>query len=626
MLNGFIRKKGGFRCQGGGFRAPGGGFVRCPSDDGLGGSIRTSLDVDSAPLLMSYQLSGSATLETELSSPDPTLVAGTHDIESSLTISGEFESTSLPAVADMLVDFDAALDVTHTGDGTLVTAWDSQVGSIVATAPAGKEPTYIESGSIAGLPCIRTAGAEVMTLSAALRPTSGPMTVMIVAEDTAPDRTSFRFFISSWSAPAFICQSISSGNVGYRTDGTYEPVGLSLAGDQVLTWTLESGAGSAYRARQKLNADDDCVEVAWDGTCQLFGYNAGSAAYADVYRILVWDKVLSESELNQAWAYIHSVYGVAPSLPGQQTMEASARFSGPTNVSSTRKRWSTTSDYLGSAQNIDVLLPASWSPDTDRRWPVLFVLPEYAGPPTGVFDGMSYVDSDGFADHYDCIVVMPSYSTEPWYGDHGSDTAKQHRTYLMEVVLPFIEANYMGSTERQGRMLIGYSKSGVGAISLIAEFPDVFGFALSWDSPLMMQTSDWPYANYSIDVALGTEAAWTAMLPRYLIAANPIGSSYNRILLLGRDAGSGDAATGTIFGDDPGTPGRYLGAEHTAGFSALLTSLSVNHYIDNTVEYAHASGWSTAWLIEALVQLVVAKNAGDAVDPPADSNAQLGTP
>lgn len=74
-------------CQG-----PDAGLNAC-CDDG-GGNILTTLALSSPELVMAYQLLGSTTLETDLSSPDPTLVPGTHDIETTLTLSGAFESST----------------------------------------------------------------------------------------------------------------------------------------------------------------------------------------------------------------------------------------------------------------------------------------------------------------------------------------------------------------------------------------------------------------------------------------------------------------------------------------------------------------------------------------------------
>lgn len=528
----------------------------------------------------------------------------------------------LPAQSSMLLDLDAAEGVTNTGDGTNATAWESQVGDLTANAIASREPTYIESGGIGSLPCLRTTGGDVMALSDDLRTEAGPVTIMMVLDDTAPTRTSFRYAMGQASPLWLAEQTKSDGTVGYYSGG-HVGTGMSLEGEQILTWTMQAGEVAAYRDRQRLNTKDTYTEVALDGV-QLFGYSGSGSAYGDFYRILVWDKVLSQSELEQAWSFLSAAYGVAPALPGQKTMHSSARYTGPTNDTGKGvKRWTVASDYNTGSPRIEVLLPSTYADSTDRRWPVLYVLPAFEGNSSGIQDGQAYIRANGFHDDYDCIVVQVGFNTAPWGGVHGSDATKNHRQYIRDVVMPFVEANYQCSTERQGRMLIGFSKSGVAAAALILSHPDEFGYAVSWDAPLMMQTSDWSFADYDIDIAFNAEIDWTSFLPRYLVPGNALASSsHNRIILLGDDSG-----TGTLFGDDPGTPARYgSGDEHTAAFAALLDANSISNYLDNTQDFVHASGWSTAWLTEALAQLVIAKNAGDAVDAPADSNAELGTP
>ncbi len=52
------------------------------------------------------------------------------------------------------------------------------------------------------------------------------------------------------------------------------------------------------------------------------------------------------------------------------------------------------------------------------------------------------------------------------------------------VVLPAIEERYPARAGRSGRWLLGFSKSGWGAWSLLLRRPDVFDRAVAWDAPL----------------------------------------------------------------------------------------------------------------------------------------------
>ena len=53
------------------------------------------------------------------------------------------------------------------------------------------------------------------------------------------------------------------------------------------------------------------------------------------------------------------------------------------------------------------------------------------------------------------------------------------------VYRPAIEKRYPAVCKKDGRLLVGFSKSGWGAFSLLLRHPDMFGKAAAWDAPLM---------------------------------------------------------------------------------------------------------------------------------------------
>jgi hypothetical protein len=58
----------------------------------------------------------------------------------------------------------------------------------------------------------------------------------------------------------------------------------------------------------------------------------------------------------------------------------------------------------------------------------------------------------------------------------------------LKVVLPFVERNYPTIEEVEGRLLIGFSKSGWGAFSLLLRNPQTFHKAVGWDTGIRMDT------------------------------------------------------------------------------------------------------------------------------------------
>jgi enterochelin esterase-like enzyme len=83
--------------------------------------------------------------------------------------------------------------------------------------------------------------------------------------------------------------------------------------------------------------------------------------------------------------------------------------------------------------------------------------------------------------------VQPTFARLPWYADHPSEAKMRQESYLLKLVLPFIEAKYPVPAAPEGRLLLGFSKSGWGAFTLLLRHPDVFGKAAAWDAPLALE-------------------------------------------------------------------------------------------------------------------------------------------
>jgi S-formylglutathione hydrolase FrmB len=124
-----------------------------------------------------------------------------------------------------------------------------------------------------------------------------------------------------------------------------------------------------------------------------------------------------------------------------------------------------------------------------KRYPVVYLLPVEAGRGNRFGDGLLEAKKLGLADKFQVIFVAPTFAHLPWYADHPSRSDLQQEKYFLDVVVPFIERTYPVVAERGGRLLLGFSKSGCGAFSLILRHPDRFGKAAAWDAPLMMERS-----------------------------------------------------------------------------------------------------------------------------------------
>jgi S-formylglutathione hydrolase FrmB len=153
-------------------------------------------------------------------------------------------------------------------------------------------------------------------------------------------------------------------------------------------------------------------------------------------------------------------------------------------------------EYQAGKQEIRVLLPDHYDPAKQYR--VLYALPaahtiEGYGYALGILKEMDAHNK------YDLIIVQMSFSEEPWYGDHATNSQAREGSYLRKFVVPFIEKKYSTLGTPEGRLLMGFSKSGWGAFSLILHDPGFYGYAAAWDAPMMLETF-----RYGLDKVFGT--------------------------------------------------------------------------------------------------------------------------
>jgi S-formylglutathione hydrolase FrmB len=146
-----------------------------------------------------------------------------------------------------------------------------------------------------------------------------------------------------------------------------------------------------------------------------------------------------------------------------------------------------TASYQAGTTQIRVLVPDKL--DRKRRFPVVYVLPVEAGSESRYGDGLLEVKQQDLANKHGAIFVAPTFSHLPWYADHPTDPTIRQETYFLDVVVPFVEKTYPVLASRDGRLLLGFSKSGWGAWALLLRHPDVFGRAAAWDGPMMMDHS-----------------------------------------------------------------------------------------------------------------------------------------
>ncbi|MFO0965046.1 MAG: alpha/beta hydrolase-fold protein [Gemmataceae bacterium] len=146
------------------------------------------------------------------------------------------------------------------------------------------------------------------------------------------------------------------------------------------------------------------------------------------------------------------------------------------------------SPYQSGTTQIRVLLPDRL--EKGKKYRVVYLLPVEAGRESRYGDGLLEAKKRDLHNRFQVIFVAPTFSHLPWYADHPTDKSIRQETYFLEVVLAFIERTYPVEATPVGRLLLGFSKSGWGAFSLLLRHPDRFGKAAAWDAPLMMTRPD----------------------------------------------------------------------------------------------------------------------------------------
>ena len=151
------------------------------------------------------------------------------------------------------------------------------------------------------------------------------------------------------------------------------------------------------------------------------------------------------------------------------------------------------------------LLPVTPWPGYEEKWKKLG-------------SGVDEIIKHDYHNTYGYTVVIPHFPNHmPWFVDHVSDPERQHETYMMETLLPFID-KYLGK-EKPTRHLVGFSKSGYGSLSLLFRHPDTFHAASVWD-PGGIHKAYEPDNNNSLSDAAGSQELFNRYQLTVPLAAN----------------------------------------------------------------------------------------------------------
>ncbi len=149
---------------------------------------------------------------------------------------------------------------------------------------------------------------------------------------------------------------------------------------------------------------------------------------------------------------------------------------------------------------VHVLLPDGFEPGSATCY--LYVLPVEVLDRSECGDCLAEVAKLECVNVPHMVCVKPTFMQAPWYANHPTNAEIQQESHLLQVVLPFVENayGYTADTEPR-RLLLGFSKSGWGAYSLLLRHPHLFHKAAAFDSPLAWETPN----RYGMATVFGTQ-------------------------------------------------------------------------------------------------------------------------
>ena len=217
-------------------------------------------------------------------------------------------------------------------------------------------------------------------------------------------------------------------------------------------------------------------------------------------------------------------------------------------------------------------------PSTNYAHSFLFALPVEGGLAQSNWgSGLDELRQLNVQNQYDATIIEPIFPIDPWYADNPIDPTIDFETFTATLLPAWVKSNF-GTSGTEENLLIGFSKSGYGALDLLFKHPSVFDGAAAWDFPADMAAYDTFGSSSSGDY--GSDANFQA---NYRMTASFVNTwkapftTEDRIWI----------SEGSVF------------PIQVADFDALLTSQGVLHTL-STTQTNDAHNWYGGWVSDAV--------------------------
>jgi PKD repeat protein len=180
--------------------------------------------------------------------------------------------------------------------------------------------------------------------------------------------------------------------------------------------------------------------------------------------------------------------------------------------------YSVVSPSLGvQPQTLRILAPTHPAAGQPPRF--LYLLSVVAGLDNSFGDGMLAAEQLDLEDQYNATLVAPSFPISPWYADSSTDPTAQLESFMVKALVPWVNQTQAAPGTTPAEWLVGFSKSGFGALSLILRNPTVFTAAACWDAPVQTTSvttfsdmlanygTQQNFANYEIPTLVAQDSA-----------------------------------------------------------------------------------------------------------------------
>jgi hypothetical protein len=230
-------------------------------------------------------------------------------------------------------------------------------------------------------------------------------------------------------------------------------------------------------------------------------------------------------------------------------------------------------------------------PSTSYSHTFLYALPVEGGIAQSTFgSGLDELQKLGVQNQYDATIIEPIFPIDSWYADSSIDATMNYETFVSTILPAWVDSTFDPSGTDKN-LLIGFSKSGYGALDLLLKHPSVFADAAAWDFPADMAYNTFGPTNYGTDTNFDTNYQLTGTFIDTLKA--PF-TAEDRIWI----------SEGSLY------------ATQVADFDALLTSHGILH---TTTQALDAHSWSGGWLSDAVAGLYGLVDGSTGAAPPSSS-------